>query len=168
MQARPETWLQLVWNQWKITDNTKVNSSWLRESNDIFMSCKSFQTQLGLFFPDPTAVKAGRWRCANQSSKSIYKCTGAGQLARGHSVLFTLYLVSTSISHLSTRGRQRMFSVTFSSPPSPTSECDLADLAAFCLHVGSSHSFFRNTPAVDTLKTDVTSKTHFSPGLCHL
>lgn len=56
---------------------------------------------------------------ANQSPKSIYKCTDTGRLARGHSVevLFVVCVVSTSISHLSTCRRQRrndMLSVTFS------------------------------------------------------
>lgn len=106
------------------------------------------------------------WKGANQSSKSIYKCTDAGRRARGHSlgVLFGVYVVSTSISHLSTRRRQRrndMFPVTFSYRRAQASECDLGDLAAFCLYVGFSHSFFPNTPAVHTWKIPDTSQTHF-------
>lgn len=78
------------------------------------------------FFCTCLTVTEWRWRWrwrwwwgANQSSKSIYKCTDAGRLAHGHSVevLFDVDVVSTSISHLSTRWRQRrrdMFSVTFS------------------------------------------------------
>lgn len=151
------------------------------EFYDIFMFCKwhlhPFRSNSAFFFCTWRSIRGEVVLvCVCEGAgvqinhlKSIYKCTDAGRLACGHSVevLFGVYVVSTSISHLSTRRRQRrkdMFSVTFSDLWAQTSECDLGDLTAFCLHVGFSHSFFSNTPAVHTWKIPATSQDSLFPG----